>query len=516
VTVTPALIEAAITQTVSATSPRAGDAITVSGRLSASGSPLPGVTVKIQSSVDGSTWTDAASATTNASGDFSVSVTPAGPTHYRAMSVATATHAAATSSSTLVTPQLRATSLTITGPAASPRTGVTFALTGRLTETGAGGVSGATVRVQRSIDGSTWTDATSVTTNASGEWTYSTSLAAPTHYRAVHAANTLHAPATSTSLLVAPSEPDDEIAGAITPSVWPHVGAIRDAYDTRDILFLATEGSGHPVDLAITGPAGAILDLELHRADVTSLDAASPLRKTSGSSWPKGLRFTDTAAASYLLVVRRVSGSGSYSITRTDHASPEATFVTTSPRRVRYGSSAAVQASVIERPWLTSNPVQLRIVSGGKTRYVTSASHDGAVSYSFKPTRHARVSVRNAASGSSPAGTWSSPLEVRVTHALSTPTVSKTSVSFGERFTIKGTLAPAHPVGTTVILEALSASGARKSWRVKVKSRTSTSCTWSASGTPPSRGTWRFRVRVPKDSLHDEGVSAYSRAVVVR
>ncbi|MDZ4168526.1 MAG: FG-GAP-like repeat-containing protein [Coriobacteriia bacterium] len=518
VTFTVEMFPASISFSVTSASPRAGDSVTVSGRLTAAnGSALSGVAVKLQRSSDGSVWTDAANATTNASGDFSIAVTPSGATHYRVTSASTATHGSATSPGTLVTPVLRSTTLTLAGPASTPRAVASFTLSGRLTESPSAGVSGAAVKVQRSTDGSTWTDIGTATTNGAGDFTFSASHAAGAFYRALFAATATHAASSANAVRVGVSEPDDEPSGASAPSVFPLSGSIRDGDDVRDVYRITTDGSGHPVDLGLTGPASADFRLAVYSASASSLDGTSALMRSGGTVWPRGVRLPNAAAEELLLVVERHSGSGSYAVARTDHLSPEVESDTASPITVRYGSTTRISASVIERPWMAgSMPVQVRVVAAGKARYYSATALGGVMAFSFKPTARSVVSMRSASSPNSPAGAWSAPVEVRVAHAVSAPTVSAYSVKRMQRIRISGKVVPKHAVGTKVRVEVKNPKGVVKTYTAKVTSTASGSCTWALNGALDLKGTWRFRATLPGDSAHEQGTSGWSRGVVVR
>ncbi len=113
-------------------------------------------------------------------------------------------------------------------------------------------------------------------------------------------------------------------------------------------------------------------------------------------------------------------------------------------------------------------------------------------------------------------GTVTSPVRrVLPMVGLTTPVPSKRTVRVNERFSVSGTMRPAHSVGTALILEASRPGAATKRFRVKVTARTSSSCTWRGTAALPSAGTWRIRVVHPLDSLHARTVSG-SASVTAR
>jgi len=180
----------------------------LSGVLNAGGVGSVGETITVEAMPDGSaSWSPVGTDVTDATGAWSLSVTPSVQTQYRAVFAGTPTLLASMSSAhtVAVTSAARPTTTSIYGPST-----VNFnsagKLTGLLWNYGVGGIPGAPVEIQAMPAGSAvWTTVATVMTDSGGYWYKYVWPQSKTAYRAFYAGspNALM-PATSSILLMTP------------------------------------------------------------------------------------------------------------------------------------------------------------------------------------------------------------------------------------------------------------------------------------------------------------------------
>ncbi|MDZ4168525.1 MAG: hypothetical protein U1E26_02555 [Coriobacteriia bacterium] len=215
------------------------------------------------------------------------------------------------------------------------------------------------------------------------------------------------------------------------------------------------------------------------------------------------------------LVARFGRADWGYEVFKVSPGNRDVRLVGAQSRTVSYGRTVSIMAEVFEHEAI-GRPIQVSLTTRDSSRTVDAYSAGGFAKYVWAPTSRTTVRARTADSSAAPAGTWSEPVEVRVAHAVSAPTVSAYSVKRMQRIRISGKVVPKHAVGTKVRVEVKNPKGVVKTYTTKVTSTASGSCTWVLNGALDLKGTWRFRATLAGDPAHATGTSGWSRGVVVR
>jgi 5-hydroxyisourate hydrolase-like protein (transthyretin family) len=175
---------------------------TINGTLnSTDGTAIAGATITLQKNVSG-TWQNVtgntASTTSTGAYGISTSESAAGTYQYRAVYAGNATFGNATSNAVAVTVSRHSTTLSATVSTNVVAVNKPFSINGRL-RSGATGLAGATITLQRSTNNATWNNVTSATTSAAGEYQFSRSESSTGtyQYRTVYGGNVTYANATS-------------------------------------------------------------------------------------------------------------------------------------------------------------------------------------------------------------------------------------------------------------------------------------------------------------------------------
>jgi hypothetical protein len=194
---------------------------TISGVLLTRKTPLEGRDVILQSHPSGSTaWKNAATKKTGKHGYVAFTVTPPTTTAYRLVFTSHPNYRG--SHSGVVTVHVRIpTTLTLVAASMSIEPGSSDVLTGKLT-TSSGPIAGRTVTLQSKPSGSsTWSNATSATTDSNGAITFTVTPAQTTAYRLVHSATATLTAAQSQPVTVIVRKASSLSIRAATGSVAP-------------------------------------------------------------------------------------------------------------------------------------------------------------------------------------------------------------------------------------------------------------------------------------------------------
>ena len=335
--------------------PAAGDPVTISGSLTSLGAAIAGATVKLQSSLNGTTWTDLATLSTDSSGAFSRSVTPLVKTWYRAVFAGDSTRAASSYAVTIVTPVLHELAMTFSASNHDPHMGTSVALSGSLTDAGTA-VSGVSVKLQSSGNGTTWMDLSTLPTTGSGAFSQSVTPTAKTWYRAVFAGDATRAASTSGVLIVTPRWE--------TKATWDDTSVRGVRYGSRVVL----QGILRRSDGA-AGPVSAQFSVSV---------AGGSTRTYTVTASPSGHVSFRVSPASNATVRLRVQGGSEYlasgwSAPITVHVRP--VISTPKPSKKSIGAHGKTVIRVTTRP---ARPGSAKIklnVTGPKTN-ATAAMHN--------------------------------------------------------------------------------------------------------------------------------------------
>ncbi|MCU0631987.1 MAG: Ig-like domain repeat protein, partial [Methanolinea sp.] len=189
-----------------------GGTVILSGNLTAvkGGKGIPGRSIIVLSSSDGTSFSPLGVVTTGLNGKYSTSTQMSTPGRFffKATYSGDSTYTGSESPVVAVnvsSPQQKATTLSISAAPASLIVGETVNVTGLLKETQGGRrVPDAVIAVQYSLDGVTWSTLGQKTTDGNGEYlvTHTPSKAGTFRYRATYAGSTTHAPSGSPAVSV--------------------------------------------------------------------------------------------------------------------------------------------------------------------------------------------------------------------------------------------------------------------------------------------------------------------------
>jgi hypothetical protein len=202
VTVNVITIGTQLTATASITTTAVNTPFTINGTLTnaTSVTGIAGATIQLQKNVSG-TWTPTSSpVVTDANGAYSISTSePAvGTYQYQTTYAGSATYTNATSNVVSVNVFQITTQLTATASITTTAVNTPFTINGTLS-TSSGGITGATIQLQKNVSG-TWTTVNTTTTDANGNYQFSISepAAGTYYYRTTYAGySTYFSPATS-------------------------------------------------------------------------------------------------------------------------------------------------------------------------------------------------------------------------------------------------------------------------------------------------------------------------------
>ena len=200
-TMTPTTLSA----TVSPARPSVGQNFTISGRLTADGSPLNATSIALYRWNPATTvWEVNQSTTTNTSGDYLFSINESVTGNYLYASVFAGDNTYGWSFAYVTAAIKTPTALTASASTSTTTVGQNFTISGQLITAGTG-LSNQTVTLLTSTDNATWTSATNATTNATGNYSFTVSgSSAGTHYyRASYAGTSTYASAVSDVVTVA-------------------------------------------------------------------------------------------------------------------------------------------------------------------------------------------------------------------------------------------------------------------------------------------------------------------------
>jgi subtilisin family serine protease/predicted secreted protein len=217
------------------------------------------------------------------------------------------------------------------------------------------------------------------------------------------------------------------------------------AFDRRAWARKATLGAGAQINLALDVPAGADYDLYLYSGtpDANGCPTVLASSATAGSGTDEAISHTPAASGTAYIVVKRISGSGAWSLTYTSPA----TITVTSPN----GGESWAPGSSHDITWTyTGGPgaeVAIELLKGGVLNSTiaaaTSSGSGGTGSYPWTipagatPAADYRVRV---VSTTNPAATDTSDADFTLTPAPTSTIVADRSGSPGGSVTLSATL----------------------------------------------------------------------------
>ena len=248
-------------------------------------------------------------------------------------------------------------------------------------------------------------------------------------------------------------------------------------------------------DLSWTAPDG-LTGFEL---DGLPLDASSRSRHVVGLA--NGIR------ASFSLVARNAGGASAPAVVSTVPRAPGKLVVLAQPAAsVVYGTATVVRAGLR----LVGVPVageRVQLLANAKPVATGTTDASGNVSLAVRLPANATLLVRHADSAVAAADVAAR--TVKVAPKLTRPS-SPASVRVGTVLALRGSLAPARPVGALVHLQRYTSKG----WVAAGTGRMTTSTAYSVSWRAAAAGAVLLRVGSPPDATRTTGVSPIWRQVV--
>lgn len=180
---------------------------------------------------------------------------------------------------------------------------------------------------------------------------------------------------------------------------------------------------------------------------------------------------------------------------------------------VRYGSASSVRASVRTAggTLLPGIPVDLYARTRPATTWHRVATGKTASTgyVTLRATLPATSALRLQHTADALVGSAVSVRSVWVATRVSAA-ASATHVSLGQTVAVHGSIAPAHPAGSTVSLQRHTSTG----WHTVANGRMDTTTTYHVSWQPGTSGAWYLRVVKPADTDHEQGASTSWRQYV--